>query len=363
MRIRDLHNKLGLLGTVQFTLLQMQALSASNKHSLTRPAYIEALLKHAFFENNFGESFDEIMSPNYALEDAKANIRFTEYGRTNPEAALLRERAQMQSSDIISLMGQAEKWIESKDKSYTHQGNLIAFGKNFEEYFEKGESYGSGWDRIIIALQTFIDEQLLPEYPHSPQLKKYCADLLEGLYPDSPPSKGAEEKAKEKQIKKKMDDLQWYFDNYCVGITQIEDVAEEPMTLSIPQLPSPLESLKAEKFPNWEGTQTLEYKRDERKLIVDGVPHIIPENPAPHREVLLELAVTRYNNDDSGVVVGRWIEVLNKEHESSSDDENRAFREAYEYLGKELEKILKKSNVLKWKNKSVRIERKKVEAL
>lgn len=222
MRIRDLHEELGLLGTVQFSLLQSKGIMG-NKHSLTRPTYVETLLKHPFFPENFGKSFDEIMSPDYCVEDAKANIRFTEFGRSNPETALLSERAQIQRQDICSLMEEAKEWIESEDISYRHQGNLEAFGKSFKDFFEKRDQSEHNWHRLVIALNAFFDEKLLPSYPKSPQLRVRCTAIVSILNADLAPEIDADCK----KLMGEWDDLQWYFDNFCVGTTQVANVIED----------------------------------------------------------------------------------------------------------------------------------------
>ncbi|TSC58083.1 MAG: hypothetical protein Greene041619_772 [Candidatus Peregrinibacteria bacterium Greene0416_19] len=140
-----------------------------------------------------------------------------------------------------------------------------------------------------------------------------------------------------------------------VGISCKPNVEKLQKYLEEANEPS-IEKQEYEKFPNWEGTQILEYRRAERKLIVDGIPYIVPKNPAIQREVLLELAV---KNGGSWVAQARWMEVLEKEQSpSKADDENRAFRGVHERLKGELEKTLKQSNVLEWKTKAVRIRKK-----
>lgn len=237
MRIRDLHNKLGLLGTTHFTLSTMKGIVGGDKQSLARPAFIEALLKHPYLPKNFGEAFDRIMSPDYGLEDAKAHALYDSRRVYSPEARLLAKRAQIQSQDIISLMDEAEKWIETKDSSYKHQGNLESFRKSFQEFFDKGDAYDYGWDRLATALKTLIEEELLPAYPKSEQLRQRCGVIVGMLDPEKAPIESERSK-----LIKELDDLQWYFDNFCVGMTVIEDVGNgedisEP--LSIPVLSAP----------------------------------------------------------------------------------------------------------------------------
>ena len=116
---------------------------------------------------------------------------------------------------------------------------------------------------------------------------------------------------------------------------------------------------KSVKFPYWEGTQTLDYKRAKRELIIDGIPYIVPKNPAPQREVLLDLAVQAYNNNsESWVYLGTWTAILKKEGKECRGEPKRAFREAYENLQAAIRDSLKKTNVLEWSQYTFRIRRK-----
>lgn len=234
MSIRDLHDQLGLLGTTKFLLSRMSGGVTNNKRSLTRPVYIETLLKHSFFPKHFGESFDEIMSPNYAIEDAKTNIRISEYNRTNPEAALLSVRADIQYHDILILMEEAKEWIETKDKSYKYQKSLEHFRKGFQEYFEKGDAYEYSWDRIVTALKTFFDEELLVGHRGPEQLRRRYNTIASMIDAEHPL---INEHDLQKKLMKEMDDLQWYFDNFCVGSTLIEGVLDSTAE-SLEPLPS-----------------------------------------------------------------------------------------------------------------------------
>jgi hypothetical protein len=124
MSIGELHTAIEL-AAIKLTIFSMQS-NQNDDHSFARPAYIESLLKDPLLPKNFGESFDEIMSPQYRLEDARVNIRLTEIGRTQPDFALLSARSLLQHFAVIALIEDAKQWIENTNKSFKHQGNLGA---------------------------------------------------------------------------------------------------------------------------------------------------------------------------------------------------------------------------------------------
>lgn len=117
---------------------------------------------------------------------------------------------------------------------------------------------------------------------------------------------------------------------------------------------------KTEAYPRWEGDQILSYDRSKRVLLVDKNPFTIPIKPAPQREVLLALAVERYNSDGSWVTPGRWTEVLDREKKSCRGAEIPAFRNAYEHLKTQLEKSLQMIQIFEWENRAFRIRRQEV---
>jgi len=202
------------------------------RYSFTRPAHIESLLKHPYFPDNFGESFDEIMSADYGMKESRAKMRLSKYAESLPEATLLSARASIQQGAIILLMEDAKKWIESKDSSYKHRVNLKSFGEGFREYFKKGDEYEFSWDRMVTAINTFFDEELLPAYPESKQLQQRCEVVSNMLDPNIP----VENQDVVKKFLKEFDDLQWYFDNWCVGVTEIDDIPENKEILTKPEV-------------------------------------------------------------------------------------------------------------------------------
>ncbi|MEI8230587.1 MAG: hypothetical protein WCG83_05655 [Candidatus Peregrinibacteria bacterium] len=228
MRIKELYDAIEM-AHVKLSMKGQGGIMA-NHYSLPRPVYIESLLKHRALPSHFGETFDGIMRKEYGTEDAKATIRFSEFGRSQPDVALLMERSLIQFQTINSLLDDATDWIKSSFPSFRHQGNLEAFGKNFKEFFEKNGETEYGWHRIVLALKTFFDEKLLPTYPRFPQLKQRCESLSSLLDADSPPSTDQERSELAKTLLKQMDDLQWYFDNFCYGSESVVESEEHPLS-------------------------------------------------------------------------------------------------------------------------------------
>ena len=245
MNIKEFYNKVSF-AHLDLMRSGMRGIIGASRHSFSRSPYVESLLKHPVLPKYFGESFDEIMDPTYCIEDAKANIRFTELGRSQPEIALLSERAHLQRSAITALLDDAKEWIEAAFLSFKHQGNLEAFGRGFKEYFEKDGQYDHSWHRIVTAMKTFLEEELLPKYPQSQKLKKYCDSIASMLDADrSPTSKTEQEK-----ITKQWDELQWYFDNFCYGsepivIVEVEGIPVEKQ----PQQPVGLPKMHVQDSP------------------------------------------------------------------------------------------------------------------
>lgn len=220
--IKELYNAVESAVT-ELVLRGMKGI-AGNRYSLSRPTYIESLVKNPTLPGNFGESFDNIMSEKYGLEEATTKARFTELGKLRPEMAVAMERASLQHHDLFTLLEDSKEWIENHYTSFKHQGNLEAFERNFREFFEKGERGKPHWHRIVTALKTFFAEELLPAYPKSPQLTERCSAISSKLDADKPPSAGTDRE----KLLKQMDDLQWYFDNFCYGSESIAEAKGIP---------------------------------------------------------------------------------------------------------------------------------------
>lgn len=138
----------------------------------------------------------------------------------------------------------------------------------------------------------------------------------------------------------------------------LKDYVEENYKESTDQSDQTKKKKQKDILPSWDGTQRLIYHRSKRKLFVNDASLSVPKHLAPQTEVLLDLAVERYNKDENWVVVGRWSEVLHKEGNPCKGDENRAFREAFERLSNELEETLQQVGILEWGKQAVRIKKK-----
>ncbi|MDD5055020.1 MAG: hypothetical protein PHZ00_02000 [Candidatus Peribacteraceae bacterium] len=255
MNIRELHDEIEI-AKVGLVLNGMRGIS-SNHYQLTRPVFAEALIKDPALPKSFGKAFDEIMEKKYGTESVGAGSLTRDLDLTGTRDLI--ERANLQLHAIISLLDEIKKWIERTDESFRHSGNLDAFGENLDEFFEKGESFGSDWGRIVTAFKTFCAEKLLPAYTKSPQLKDYCMKVSAILDADQPPKSEQQKKT----LKKKMDDLQWYFDNYCLGTTKM------PCAIAAPRKSQIAEKITPPKLKKGDAPENAVYAFDGRLMALD----------------------------------------------------------------------------------------------